>query len=493
MDANQRTIAGEHRAMTFGSFVLDLDRAELFEGSKIIKLRRQSFDVLCYLAERHGKLVEKRELLDSIWGDAEVTEDSLTHCIIDVRRALGDVNRNVIKTIPRRGFVFNLPVKFASVEAVTAQKKSSAMRRHRNAILALTVGALLIFAYQFRLHDDVDLLFGAKASSADVREAKRHYVQGQFLFHRRSPGDILAARENFQQAIALNPAFAEAWAGLAGTIDIEWNRSDRNDDSLLAMWRTAAETAIELNPDLAGGLLRLGRYHLAAGDREAGEELIHRAASIDPNAPLLLEMRAQDLARQGDLNRAIELQRLALDKEPLSFTHRENLSYYLFARGQYKEALNENLQAYQLRRADSGPNSVQGYSLILLHRYHEALRLAEAWPASPEKYAVIAMANFRLGHMNRATKASGKLDRLGGLSSAFRHAELLAFCEEFDRAFGVLYALREKMLKEGSFSEESSLKFDSKFSPFLAPMRSDPRWQDWLTDERRVVAALGRQ
>ena len=494
MDSDQKTPAEAHRAMTFGDFVLDFDRAELFKGGNAIKLRRQSFDVLCYLAERHGRLVEKQELLDSIWGDTEVTEDSLTHCIIDARRALQDTNRKIIKTIPRRGFVFTLPVEFVSVDALSTQKMSTVSARRRHAVLAIAVAALLISAYQYRLHDDVAVVLQGPGLSANITEARHWYVQGRFLYHRRSPGDIRAARDHFQQAIALNPASAEAWAGLAGTIDIEWNQSNRNDDSLLTKWRSAAETAVDLDPDIAEGLVRLGRVHIAMGNLETGEKFIERAASVDPNAPLLLTMHAESFARQGDLRKAIRLQRLALDREPLSFTYRENLSHYLFATGQYEKALNENRQAYQLKRSVGEPNSVQGYSLILLRRYHEALRLAETWSASPEKYSVTAMANFKLGRLDAAATAVRKLAGSTSVSAALRHAELLAFCEEYDRAFGVLHALREKVLEEdSSIPEEYGLHIDSRFSPFLAPMRSDPRWQTWLTHEQRVVAALGRQ
>jgi len=43
--------------------------------------------------------------MDQIWSDATVTEDSLTQCIADIRRVIGDADRSIVRTIPRRGYL----------------------------------------------------------------------------------------------------------------------------------------------------------------------------------------------------------------------------------------------------------------------------------------------------------------------------------------------------------------------------------------------------
>jgi DNA-binding winged helix-turn-helix (wHTH) protein len=95
----------QHDGFEFAGFTLDLDRAALFKDSVDLGLRPQVIDVLRYLVERSGSLVTKEELLASIWGDKAVTDDSLTHCIIEIRKALEDADRRIIRTVPRRGFV----------------------------------------------------------------------------------------------------------------------------------------------------------------------------------------------------------------------------------------------------------------------------------------------------------------------------------------------------------------------------------------------------
>ncbi|MDJ0910671.1 MAG: winged helix-turn-helix domain-containing protein [Woeseiaceae bacterium] len=100
----------EHRGFRFGEFTLDADRGELFRDGEPVKIRPKSFDVLQYLAGRQGKLVSRDELLDSIWAGTVVTEDAVTQCLIDIRKALGDADQTMIRTVPRRGYIFELTV-----------------------------------------------------------------------------------------------------------------------------------------------------------------------------------------------------------------------------------------------------------------------------------------------------------------------------------------------------------------------------------------------
>lgn len=87
-------------------YEIDLDRAELraADGS-LARLRPRSFDVLRLLAVHLGRLVTKEEIMSAVWNDAAVTDDSLTQCIADIRRAIGDDARQTLRTVPRRGYV----------------------------------------------------------------------------------------------------------------------------------------------------------------------------------------------------------------------------------------------------------------------------------------------------------------------------------------------------------------------------------------------------
>jgi adenylate cyclase len=92
--------------ITLQSHVIDLAADELRNATgEQVELRPQSLAVLRLLAENVGRLVHKNELMAEVWGDVVVTEDSLTQCIADIRKAIGDRERRILRTVPRRGYL----------------------------------------------------------------------------------------------------------------------------------------------------------------------------------------------------------------------------------------------------------------------------------------------------------------------------------------------------------------------------------------------------
>ncbi len=75
-----------------------------------IKLRPKSYELLRHLVRHPGRLVGREELLNAVWGHAAVTDDSLTQCLVEIRRALGDNARRIVRTVPRRGYLLDVPV-----------------------------------------------------------------------------------------------------------------------------------------------------------------------------------------------------------------------------------------------------------------------------------------------------------------------------------------------------------------------------------------------
>jgi DNA-binding winged helix-turn-helix (wHTH) protein len=73
-----------------------------------VSLRPKAWDLLCYLVARPGVLVTKDELHAALWGDAVVSDDTLTHTVGELRRSLGDSTQapRFIETVHRRGFRF---------------------------------------------------------------------------------------------------------------------------------------------------------------------------------------------------------------------------------------------------------------------------------------------------------------------------------------------------------------------------------------------------
>lgn len=102
----------EEHIYRFADFTLETSEHRLLRGAKEIYLRPKTFETLLYLVQRYGHLVGKDELLDRVWTDTIVTETSMTHCIEEIRKALGDdaYQPRFLKTIPRLGYKFIAPV-----------------------------------------------------------------------------------------------------------------------------------------------------------------------------------------------------------------------------------------------------------------------------------------------------------------------------------------------------------------------------------------------
>jgi len=104
----------------FGDLTLDLVRGALRSGESDLPLRPKSFDILTYFVTNAGRLLSKQELMQAAWPGLFVTEDSLVQCVGEIRRAVGEDGRVVIKTVPGRGYIFDIPVTAVSSAGTAA-------------------------------------------------------------------------------------------------------------------------------------------------------------------------------------------------------------------------------------------------------------------------------------------------------------------------------------------------------------------------------------
>jgi len=98
------------QTLRFGAFTLDPGRASLSGPSGELPLRPKAYDVLLYLVEHRGRVVSKDELMEAVWPNVFVTENSLVQCVSDIRAALGEEGPSILKTVARRGYMFDAPM-----------------------------------------------------------------------------------------------------------------------------------------------------------------------------------------------------------------------------------------------------------------------------------------------------------------------------------------------------------------------------------------------
>ena len=114
----------KRQLLRVGSLALDLERLCVDAGSGPVPLRPKSFDVLRHLMKHAGRVVPKQELIAAVWPGVTVSDESLAQCISDVRHAIGDEAKELIRTIPKRGYVIDGPL--AAEGPVTAEMASDA-------------------------------------------------------------------------------------------------------------------------------------------------------------------------------------------------------------------------------------------------------------------------------------------------------------------------------------------------------------------------------
>src|SRR5829696_8031826 len=121
------TVAGsEGTVLRFSGFELDSDRAELrAPDGGTIRLRPKTLEILRLLAGSSGRVLSKQQLMEAVWPNVHVGEDSLFQCIREIRAALGDDKREVVRVISGRGYLFQAEVTEVPVPAAPAATEAA--------------------------------------------------------------------------------------------------------------------------------------------------------------------------------------------------------------------------------------------------------------------------------------------------------------------------------------------------------------------------------
>jgi DNA-binding winged helix-turn-helix (wHTH) protein/TolB-like protein/Tfp pilus assembly protein PilF len=110
---------GEDEVYVFEGFRLDAVEKILFQRGQAIALTPKALDTLIALVRRHGRVVSKQELLETVWPGTFVEEGVLAQNILTLRKAL---NGDWIETVPRRGYRLSATVVRASGAAVPTSR-----------------------------------------------------------------------------------------------------------------------------------------------------------------------------------------------------------------------------------------------------------------------------------------------------------------------------------------------------------------------------------
>lgn len=136
------------RFFEFGDFRLNVRERTLLRAGVPVKVTPKAFDVLCVLLTSGNTLVEKGTLLRSVWGDIHVDEAVLARAISDLRKALGQSERQEwIETVPKFGYRFAGEVRASEMDALVAANPPRWSRLWALAAVVATVLVAILLAW----------------------------------------------------------------------------------------------------------------------------------------------------------------------------------------------------------------------------------------------------------------------------------------------------------------------------------------------------------
>jgi TolB-like protein len=448
----------DRRVFEFGQCRLDVGERMLYvEGKPALRLSGRPLGVLIYLLERPGRLLAKRELIDAVWTQVVVGENSLNQAISSLRRAIGDTAS--IENVPGVGYRFVAEVclvetgarpKAAQVPSVavlpfdnlSADKdlsyladgiveevlnrlarvaglrvigRTSSVLIRESRESSRTIGARLGATYLltgciqqqgdrirtitqlidpsnetqiwsgriegarsdlFDLQDETAMaalaavadVIGAQLPEARARlggtssaEAYDLYLRARAMMQRMSAPGTSRAMELSKEALALDPAFADAWLELA--------RSSRG--LMIFVPAHAAEAARSLAQSVAEALVRAPDHwatHVAAvwervmaRDWHGAERALARADALAPGQPVdLVFAHAMFYAQVGRIELACDYYRKFVRDDPLSALASNLLQSHLLLNGCHDEAEAE----YRRGRDLSGSRDVPEHTAL---------------------------------------------------------------------------------------------------------------------------------
>ncbi|MGQ0541601.1 MAG: tetratricopeptide repeat protein [Blastocatellia bacterium] len=209
-----------------------------------------------------------------------------------------------------------------------------------------------IFALQDALSSNIAKVLAFELSKSDTdqlirrgtenAEAYDKYLRGRFYQSQNTPDGLNRSIELYQQAIALDPNFAEAYAGLADSNVIMFNFAIRPASETIPEARQAIANALKLNPDLSNARTSLALIQFVSDrDWPAAEESLQRAIELNPNNADAFLRYGYFLINVGRFDDALEKLSKARELNPLSSITQTNIGLAYLSARRYKEAIDQ--------------------------------------------------------------------------------------------------------------------------------------------------------
>lgn len=303
-------------------------------------------------------------------------------------------------------------------------------------------------------------------------EAYRAYLQGRFYSNQSTEIGLKKGTEYFNQAIAIDPNYALAWAGLAygywGDSDIHVAPGD-----VMPKAKQAATKAIAIDDTLAEGHAALAIVLTAYDwDWAGAEKEFRRAIDLNPDYPTVHAHYGWYLSLMGRTEEAIAESKRAIELDPLSTEYNHNLGLAYYRAHQFDRAVVQYRKTLELDPNDWITRTNLGWAFIGEGRFAAALNeLRSARQIDDNHYvlAAVGQAYALSGNRGEALKAIEQMNGWSKQRYVSPHSVALVYAglDEKDLAFKWLAKALEVRSEHLGW-----LKVD----PRVDSLRSDPRF-----------------
>ncbi len=315
-------------------------------------------------------------------------------------------------------------------------------------------------------------------------EAYRLYLQGRFHWNKRQPEEHRKAIRFFEQATALDPQYALAYAGIADCYAVE--SSPVKGPERIRLLREAAEKALRLDPNLGQPHAALANSYWDSYDWAAAERSFQRAIELEPGYATAHQWYGELLSRLGRHDEALTRIRRAQELDPLSLVIASDTIYILANARRYDEALEQARKTREMDATWSTAYFLEGITYEYKGDLENALQTrekavgitteitAEQRQRALEEITLSRKALAENGPTGYWRAQLGfelnRRDRPGEFPG-FYIAEIYSYLNEKDEAF--------KWLNQAIDSRDAWIDL-AKVAPSFDNLRSDPRWPQVL-------------
>jgi serine/threonine-protein kinase len=325
----------------------------------------------------------------------------------------------------------------------------------------------------------------AKPATRKV-DAYQAYLRGRYLVNKRTADSFAKAIEQFQAAIATDPGYAAAHAGLGETyaLSAALGFCLRPRPEEIRQARAAAARALELDESLVEGHALVAFLKFRFDWDWTGAELeFTRALELNPGHAPSRHSYAMFLGSRGRFDEALLEMRRAQQLDPLSLVVASGIGRILHFAGRFDEAVAQYRQVIQMDPTFSRVAFDLGLTLIAMGAYDEAFQQLKTAGSQPFALLLTVIGQALAGHGDLARAAIGRIEE-------YARAGTIA-----DDEMAMVYAAigesrRASELLERACVERAAALAYAAVEPVMAFLRSDPECQPVL-ERAGLIAPAG--